>query len=189
MAANSQDESSSTAHVSKASVGQSQSANTPVAPPNANALPAGAGHNTAGGRVKEAGVFDAIRSIKLSELTEVHKKPCVRESFLTGIGGGFGIGAARAIWGGKIARILDCGRVADNHQATVWSACNWAVVSFVFGSALMHEFCQRRRQLEMQGMKRAVEVIDRKQAEKQKMAEDIKAARRKAKEEEEARGR
>lgn len=35
----------------------------------------------------------------------------------------------------------------------------------------------------MQGMKRAVEVIDRKQAEKQKKAEEYRAARRKAKEE------
>lgn len=69
------------------------------------------------------------------------------------------------------------------HTATVWSTCNWAVGSFVFGSFMMYEFCQRRRQLEMQGMKRAVEVIDRKQAEKQKKAEEVRAARRKAKEE------
>lgn len=34
----------------------------------------------------------------------------------------------------------------------------------------------------MQGMKRAVEVIDRKQAEKQKKAEEARVARRKAKE-------
>ena len=47
----------------------------------------------------------------------------------------------------------------------------------------MYEYCQRRRQLEMQGMKRAVEVIDRKQAEKQKKAEEARAARMKAKEE------
>lgn len=67
--------------------------------------------------------------------------------------------------------------------ATVWSSCNWAVGSFVFGSFIMYEFCQRKRTLEMQGMKRAVEVIDRKQAEKQKKAEEARAARRKAKEE------
>lgn len=73
----------------------------PTAPPNANALPAGAGQNTAGGKVKEAGVLDAIRSIRPTELTEVHQKPCVREALLTGIGGGFGIGGARAIWGGN----------------------------------------------------------------------------------------
>ena len=67
--------------------------------------------------------------------------------------------------------------------ASVWSTCNWAVGSFVFGSVLMFEYCQRRRQLEMQGMKRAVEVIDRKQAEKKKKAEEARAARTKAKEE------
>lgn len=72
----------------------------PVAPPNANALPGGSGLNTAGGKTKEAGVFDALKSIKVTEFTEVHKKPCVRDSLLTGIGGGFGIGGVRAIWGG-----------------------------------------------------------------------------------------
>jgi len=51
----------------------------------------------------------------------------------------------------------------------------------------MYEFCQRKRTLEMQGMKRAVEVIDRKQAEKQERAEETRAARRKAKEEADAR--
>lgn len=31
----------------------------------------------------------------------------------------------------------------------------------------MHEYCQRKRMLEKQSIKRAVEVIDRKRAEKQ----------------------
>lgn len=70
--------------------------------------------------------------------------------------------------------------------ATVWSSCNWAVGSFIFGSFLMYEFCQRRRLLEQQGMKRAVEVIERKKAEKQKKVEEkvaeAKAARAQAKE-------
>ena len=43
-------------------------------------------------------------------------------------------------------------------------------MSFVFGSFMMYEYCQRRRQLEMQGMKRAVEVIDRKKAEKREQS-------------------
>ena len=71
----------------------------PVAPQNANALPGGAGLNTAGGRLKEASYFDALRSIQLSDFQEVHKKPCVRDALLTGIGGGFGIGGVRAILG------------------------------------------------------------------------------------------
>ena len=77
----------------------------PIAPPNANALPAGAGLNTAGGRTKEAGYFDALRSIKASDFQEVHKKPCVREALLTGIGGGFGIGGVRAILGGMLTNL------------------------------------------------------------------------------------
>ena len=50
----------------------------------------------------------------------------------------------------------------------------------------MYEYCQRRRVLEQQGMKRAVEVIERKKAEKQKKVEEkvveAKAARAQAKE-------
>ena len=67
----------------------------PVAPPNANLLPAG-------GRTKQAGYFDALRSIKFSDFEEVHRKPCVRDAFLTGIGTGFGIGGVRAILGGML---------------------------------------------------------------------------------------
>ena len=50
----------------------------------------------------------------------------------------------------------------------------------------MYEFCQRRRQLEQKGMKRAVEVLERKKAEKQQKVEkkvaEAKAARARAKE-------
>ena len=75
---------------------------SPIAPPpSANALPAGAGLNTAGGKVREAGLFDAVRSIKFNDFREVHEKPCVRDALLTGIGAGFGIGGARAIWRGN----------------------------------------------------------------------------------------
>ena len=49
---------------------------------------------------KEVGVVDVLKTIKASEFKEVHKKPCVRDSLLTGIGGGFGVGGIRAIWGG-----------------------------------------------------------------------------------------
>lgn len=40
----------------------------------------------------------------------------------------------------------------------------------------MYEFCQRRRQLEREGMQRVVEVIDRKKSEKRKQAEVARAA-------------
>lgn len=77
----------------------------PVAPPNANALPGGAGLNTAGGRMKEASYSDALRSIRISDFQEVHKKPCARDALLTGIGGGFGIGGVRAILGGTFTSL------------------------------------------------------------------------------------
>ena len=47
----------------------------------------------------------------------------------------------------------------------------------------MYEFCQRKRQLEMQGLRRAAEVIERKRTEKEIRAEEARAAKRKAKEE------
>ena len=67
--------------------------------------------------------------------------------------------------------------------APVWKTCNWAVGSFIFGSLSMYEYCQRKRFLEMQGMKRAVEVIDRKRAEKTKKTAEASEARMNAKEE------
>lgn len=104
----------------------------PVAPPNANALAGGAGLNTAGGRTKQAGYFDALRRIQLSDFQEVHKKPCVRDALLTGIGGGFGIGGVRAILGGtltssKLAR-YDADRYSlgvEDLQLGGWVVRNW----------------------------------------------------------------
>ena len=68
-------------------------------PQNANAMLGGSA-NTAGGKVKNASIFDAIKTIKLEDFKEVHKKPCVRDALLTGIGLGFGTGGFRAIMGG-----------------------------------------------------------------------------------------
>lgn len=68
-------------------------------PESANVLPGGAA-NTAGGRQKEANLIDALRMMKLSDFTEVHKKPCVRESLLTSILSAFGVGGLRAVSGG-----------------------------------------------------------------------------------------
>ena len=81
---------------------QSAPSNDAAAPPeNANAMPGGT-MNTAGGKMREASVVDAIKSIKVSDFKEVHKKPCVRESLMVGIGSGFGIGSLRAVLGGKL---------------------------------------------------------------------------------------
>lgn len=70
-----------------------------VAPENANALPGGA-INTAGGKVREITITNALKTIKFEEFKDVYKKPCARDALLAGIGAGFGIGGLRAIMGG-----------------------------------------------------------------------------------------
>lgn len=47
----------------------------------------------------------------------------------------------------------------------------------------MHEFCQRKRKLEREGMQRVVQVIDRKKLERQKIVDDARAAQKATKEE------
>ncbi|MCJ1291587.1 hypothetical protein MMC34_003132 [Xylographa carneopallida] len=141
---------------------------SPILPPeNANAIPGGS-TNTAGGRVKEATLWDGIKSIKVEDVQNLHKIPCVRDALLTGMGTGFMIGGGRMILG-----------------ATMWKSMSWAMGSFCFSSAGMFEFCQRRRALERQGMARAAEIIDRKRLEKERQAEKIRAERRRRREEEE----
>ncbi len=50
---------------------------------------------------KEASFIDGLKTVQLSDLKEGYKKPCVRDSLLTGIGAGFGIGGVRAVLGGN----------------------------------------------------------------------------------------
>ncbi|RDW63965.1 cytochrome c oxidase protein 20 [Coleophoma crateriformis] len=135
-------------------------------PPNANALPAGSGLNTAGSRQEIPTLGDAIKTVRLEDFAQVHMYPCVRESLLTGIGGGFAMGGVRALLGAHIPK-----------------AANWAVGTFVFASFANYEFCLYRRRLEKQYMKRAVEIIDRKKMEKEAEREKIRMERRAAKEE------
>ncbi|KAH8687112.1 hypothetical protein BGZ60DRAFT_425039 [Tricladium varicosporioides] len=135
-------------------------------PANANILPDGSGQNTAGGREKNPGLTDAIKTVRFEDFKQVHMYPCVRESLLTGIAGGFGMGGIRALWGAPIPK-----------------AANWAVGTFIFASFANYEFCQYRRMLEKSHMKRAVEIIDRKKAEKEAEAKAKREERRRLKEE------
>ena len=81
-------------------VGYKSPYHEPVTPPeNSNMLPGGT-QNTAGGKMREATFFDAFKTIKLSDLTGLHQRPCVRDALLTGIAAGFGIGSVRGILGG-----------------------------------------------------------------------------------------
>jgi len=48
--------------------------------------------------------------------------------------------------------------------ASILRACNWASASFVGISVVMYQYCQRRRTLEKEGIRKAVQVLDQKQA-------------------------
>lgn len=68
-------------------------------PQNANLLPGGT-MNTAGGSIRQTSIVEAAKTIKIRDFKELHKKPCARDSFLVGIGAGFGVGGIRAVIGG-----------------------------------------------------------------------------------------
>ncbi|KAH7370120.1 hypothetical protein BKA65DRAFT_487709 [Rhexocercosporidium sp. MPI-PUGE-AT-0058] len=151
-------------HISSSSPKVYEVFNAP--PASANALPEGSGQNTAGGQKEAPTLASAIKTVRVQDFKQVHMYPCVRESLLMGIGGAFGVGGVRALWGAPIPK-----------------AANWAVGTFVFASFANYEFCLYRRRLERQHMKRAVEIIDRKKAEKEAAAKIKREERRRAKEE------
>ena len=72
------------------------------APGNANALPEGSGQNTAGGKLPNPSLGEAVKTVRLGDFKQIHMYPCVRESLLTAIGGGFAVGGIRALLGGEI---------------------------------------------------------------------------------------
>jgi len=80
------------------------------APPSANALPAGSGQNTAGSvsntNPESLNITNAVKTVRLQDFKQVHMYPCVRESFLMGIGGAFGVGSLRAVLGGAFFLLL-----------------------------------------------------------------------------------
>ncbi|EER23246.1 hypothetical protein CPC735_046160 [Coccidioides posadasii C735 delta SOWgp] len=131
-----------------------------------NLMPGGT-YNSAGGKPKEVTVMDAVKSLSTNDFTSFYKAPCARDSLLVGIGTGFGIGSLRVVLGGL---------------RSLWAASNWAVGSFAVASILTHQYCQRKRVKEMDGMKEAVQLMRELKIKKQK--EQAEAQR---KQEEEAR--
>ena len=79
--------------------------------------------------------------------------------------------------------VLELGQSLIIVIAPIPKAANWAVGTFVFVAFANHEFCQYRRFLEKSHMKRAVEIIDRKKAEKEAEAKRKRDERRRLKEE------
>ena len=71
-----------------------------VKPENANVYAAAASQHTAGGSAADVTITDAVQSIKIEDFAALPKKPCVRDSLLTGITAGFVVGSSRAIWRG-----------------------------------------------------------------------------------------
>jgi len=72
---------------------------THKAPENANLMAGGTEH-TAGGKVGDVTLGDAVKSIKREDWDKFAQKPCVRDSLMSGIGSGAAMGAVRGIWGG-----------------------------------------------------------------------------------------
>lgn len=67
-------------------------------PENANMMAGGTQH-TAGGKEPEVTLYNALTTG--APITEIHKRPCVRDSLLYGIGGGVGVGATRIIFASR----------------------------------------------------------------------------------------
>ncbi|KAI6898454.1 hypothetical protein KC318_g7452 [Hortaea werneckii] len=70
---------------------------------------AGGTEHTAGGKTPEVSLSNAFDGgLKLSDFTELPKRPCVRDALMTGIGSGFAFGGIRAIFGGAPAMYQFC---------------------------------------------------------------------------------
>ncbi|KAI1174775.1 hypothetical protein F4777DRAFT_579667 [Nemania sp. FL0916] len=124
----------------------------------ANIPPAGA--KEAPSRPAMPSFKEGVQSIKPGDFFSIHRLPCAREGFLTGIGAATVIGAGRYVVGGK-----------------AFKAANWAVGSFMLGSVIQWEVCQAQRRRERAAMARAVEIMDHKQAEQKKADEDARLKR------------
>lgn len=79
------------------------SSSTSPRPESANDLPLSASQNTAGANNEQLKptLTNALKTVRLEDFKQVHMYPCVRDSLLTGIGAGFGVGGLRALLGGK----------------------------------------------------------------------------------------
>ncbi|TKX24605.1 hypothetical protein C1H76_3214 [Elsinoe australis] len=138
--------------------------------PSANVMPGGTMHTAGGEKVDKVDVVEAAKAIKWEDWATFPTRPCVKDSLMTGIGSGFALGGVRAVM-----------------SAPVFTVCNWAVGTFCFASFSMYQYCTYQRNAEREGMKRAMEIMDRKAIErKQKEArmERARELRRQKKEQE-----
>ena len=86
----------------------------------ANIMPGGMTH-TAGGKAAEAAndlsYFEVVKSLGPDYYLNFHKRPCVRDSQLTGIGAGF--------VGGSVAAIIGSEIVPFPFPFAGWRGCVW----------------------------------------------------------------
>ncbi|KAL7619851.1 hypothetical protein AAE478_010396 [Parahypoxylon ruwenzoriense] len=98
-------------------------------------------------------IKEGIQSIKSDDFLSVHKIPCARQGFMTGIASGAVVGMGRYLKGGPVPK-----------------AANWAFGAFFIGCIAQWEYCRAQRSNERAAIARVVEVMDRKQAEKKAKA-------------------
>ena len=151
-------------------------------------------------------LVDGLKSIHPSDFTQVHKTPCARESFLTGMGAGFAVGGVRLIFRGKsynfcvslsviaavfhgwaTLRDISYAQCSNHHDlpGNPWTSMTYAIFSFSLASAGAHTFCQRRRKLEQDSMARAEEIVAKKREERAFKVAEMKAERQRRREEHE----
>ena len=61
---------------------------------------ANASYKPRGKDAKDVSYSEVVGDVSVSQLSSFYKAPCARESLLTGIGAGFGIGGVRGLFGG-----------------------------------------------------------------------------------------
>ncbi|KAF2685904.1 hypothetical protein K458DRAFT_300170 [Lentithecium fluviatile CBS 122367] len=130
----------------------------------ANVMPGGTAHTAGGERVGAEGpsYIDVVRNLPADYYLTFYKRPCVRDSQLTGIGAGF--------VGGSIAAIM---------RKPVLICSNYAVAAWCAAGCIHYQICQHYRSREKDGMRQARELMEKKRA----TIEARKEARRKAREE------
>ncbi|KAF2634225.1 hypothetical protein P280DRAFT_414257 [Massarina eburnea CBS 473.64] len=130
----------------------------------ANTMPGGTAHTAGGQRPDAEGLryIDVVRNLPADYYLNFHKRPCVRDSQMTAIPGGFFVGCISAIL-----------------RKPIWLASNYAVATWCVLGCAHYQVCQYYRSREKDGMRQAQELMVKKRAN----IEAKKEARRKAKEE------
>lgn len=153
-----------------------------------NEMPGGT-YNTAGGRPRDITWRDTL-SVNLNEYGKLYQKPCVRDSLLVGLAGGFGVGSLRAVLGGKHSNWHEYQdlrlKICTGIKTLMWSS-NLAVLTFSAVSSGMYFWCERRRVAEAQGMAEAVAMMKKLQQKKQEEEAAERLAKEKQRLEEEQR--